>query len=1216
MNYFTRTKDKRGLLTKFVLFMLLFLGSSGAWAQTYKKVTSTDQLETTGKYLIVYESGSAVSVMSDFGNDVFTSVSATKDGDNIILTETEKANTITLSGDNANGYSFILKNGKYLYNGGSGTKLQESDKDAKWTITFSGTDYKAEIIIANKGRYIVSNGSSDNLTFKIASSAGENVYLYKETTGGSEPVTPTISVTDPATKAISLPITGGNGTIKYTTNTVTGATFSATADDASWVTLNTETTGEVAYTVGQNTTGAKRTATITLSYGTAKETVSLTQATATPVITADPTSFSIPAAGNTGNKVTCTITNPIDGTNIVATSSETWVKNINVSGNNVTFDVDANDKEETRSATITLNYGTAEAVTVTVNQAAKAATVDPGMEEVPDPMVKTLTYSTTKGLFDKEETLSNGEGIPYYGAIAVNAAYADKATGAFVDMSDKVSGIIFKFDDATTSWTADDFKNHRVAGITTVSTRSALMAIEGRHENLKLYVIAYHIKDGVRSYSNLVVRNYKYVEDERKELTLKSSESPFTLELTEENKISDEQGTLFNDVKTVTISATDADGNNVDLSGLSFISRSSNRKLALSHMTLDGTAETTDNGNTTLLMDKGRRSGVITVLIATPGTTTYRPAFLKVNVSLVETGVTAMDELSDYIEYTSIADLRAAGRAYRLANPDKAASGNGPKGKFVLKFPDTNPATVVARFTNEEGKTSNTQKSIFITDNSGYGLWVSYKSGDTRANFADGTYNTEEAKKPLAAGSAFTGTIVGTFREATSNIPEISEMKESQTIGGVKVSTSITVDHSGEGVDLVGASIPVTPVADIATIHDKVYTDNTSQKNSEEAVFGYRPYLNTVITVPGVIMKRSDGQFVLAQDSKTDSNNEKLALFISTDQLPGVNLDNYNGLEGIFTGLLFKRDGGHAKLVITRQAFFRAEDVDEFILDEQDVEGHVKDVYETGALENKVTVKIHRKGWTTDTWGTICLPFDLTADEFKATFGQDITGLRQCKGTVSGNVLEFEDVADKNIKAGVPYLIKVGGTITNGTANGKITDETKDANYYATVSDANGPVKKLFTEPVPKKYRVENINTDGKDIVGTTVEFRGLYGKKTYIDGSTTTKIAGDQRYQYISTKAGQPLCYLPTGSTNSFAGLRAYLFFPEWNAEKNGAAQPTNTLLTLGLGDGTTTIGGIAADKVTDGKVFNLAGQYVGNSADGLAKGIYIRNGKKFIVK
>ena len=37
---------------------------------------------------------------------------------------------------------------------------------------------------------------------------------------------------------------------------------------------------------------------------------------------------------------------------------------------------------------------------------------------------------------------------------------------------------------------------------------------------------------------------------------------------------------------------------------------------------------------------------------------------------------------------------------------------------------------------------------------------------------------------------------------------------------------------------------------------------------------------------------------------------------------------------------------------------------------------------------------------------------------------------------------------------------------------------------------------------------------------------------------------------------------------------------------------------------------------KSLQGKVFNLNGQLVGNSLDGLSKGIYIVNGKKVIIK
>ena len=50
---------------------------------------------------------------------------------------------------------------------------------------------------------------------------------------------------------------------------------------------------------------------------------------------------------------------------------------------------------------------------------------------------------------------------------------------------------------------------------------------------------------------------------------------------------------------------------------------------------------------------------------------------------------------------------------------------------------------------------------------------------------------------------------------------------------------------------------------------------------------------------------------------------------------------------------------------------------------------------------------------------------------------------------------------------------------------------------------------------------------------------------------------------------------------------------------------------------DGTTGIDQVeTGKKALQGKVFNLNGQYVGTSTEGLAKGVYIVNGKKVIIK
>lgn len=42
-----------------------------------------------------------------------------------------------------------------------------------------------------------------------------------------------------------------------------------------------------------------------------------------------------------------------------------------------------------------------------------------------------------------------------------------------------------------------------------------------------------------------------------------------------------------------------------------------------------------------------------------------------------------------------------------------------------------------------------------------------------------------------------------------------------------------------------------------------------------------------------------------------------------------------------------------------------------------------------------------------------------------------------------------------------------------------------------------------------------------------------------------------------------------------------------------------------------------VISDRINrDSKVYTISGQYVGESLDGLKKGIYIQNGKKIVVK
>lgn len=184
-------------------------------------------------------------------------------------------------------------------------------------------------------------------------------------------------------------------------------------------------------------------------------------------------------------------------------------------------------------------------------------------------------------------------------------------------------------------------------------------------------------------------------------------------------------------------------------------------------------------------------------------------------------------------------------------------------------------------------------------------------------------------------------------------------------------------------------------------------------------------------------------------------------------------------------------------------------------------------------------------------WNTFCVPFD-TEIAGTALEGATVKAI----GTIVGNVINLEDAT--KIEAGVPYLVKpTTGNIENPTFKGVTISVT-------TPKKAGNDEYKFVGTYSPKKI------TEGEfgKIWGVTAQ-----GKLAKINADTTMK------------------------------GLRAYFVFL------------TNTAAAKLNFDGETTgINNIETEATVNGKVYNLNGQYVGNSLNGLKKGIYVVNGKKVI--
>lgn len=508
--------------------------------------------------------------------------------------------------------------------------------------------------------------------------------------------------------------------------------------------------------------------------------------------------------------------------------------------------------------------------------------------------------------------------------------------------------------------------------------------------------------------------------------------------------------------------------------------------------------------------------------------------------------------------------------------------------------------------------------SFFIIDNSNRGLWI--------------TNNTiiNPQKDNLIVGTKIIGTFLGTYAEGEKGIPSMTEFKSDLTINKTKYKATFTFDRTGEGKNNLPATYPYTEITDVNTIAKQAHEFGDIQRTS------YGVYLNSIIKVPGTIRKNGKEYYLMLDETKPTTD-DKNRIYFNSSQID-VNIDNYIGTSGEFEGILIKRNNTESKLIILKNNFFQ---INKIYLDENDDEKRIDDLVNAGAFDDEVDVYVHRTKLvnSTDTWGTLCFPFDLTKEEFKTAFGCDLTALAAPKwdgeqqdngrltkiGTVNDNNLVFENVSDLNITQGMPYLFKATGTqsvCTNDKITYKNNDGTiktpqdlikEDKSYYAHIG------QKTITVVPPHQIK-GNINNN---VVNGDFYFRGLYGSKKYTekeDGNlTTTPISdnGSQKYQFISTATGNYLKYLKSGSTSKFPGFRAYFYFPGWSAEENNKLHsPTdtnNSKVFLFVEGSTTGISDIRTDENNnDGRIYNLAGQVVDESY----KGIVIKNGRKYLAK
>lgn len=207
--------------------------------------------------------------------------------------------------------------------------------------------------------------------------------------------------------------------------------------------------------------------------------------------------------------------------------------------------------------------------------------------------------------------------------------------------------------------------------------------------------------------------------------------------------------------------------------------------------------------------------------------------------------------------------------------------------------------------------------------------------------------------------------------------------------------------------------------------------------------------------------------------------------------------------------------------------------------------------------QNDVDVQLKRS-LTPAQWNTFCVPFTISENVIAEKFG---AGTKVYTfGSMNGNVMNF--VASTTIEAGKPYIVKPANTVVNPTFTGV------------------------------------NIEASAPEKLGENGFFmQGTYGAKTdLLDDGTNLFLGEGNKF------------YKPAKGSTKMKGMRAYFIVPSGT---NFAALRANIDGATTAIDELTTV----VEQPTDNRIYNLQGQFVGTSFEGL-HGVYVQNGKKVLVK
>lgn len=271
----------------------------------------------------------------------------------------------------------------------------------------------------------------------------------------------------------------------------------------------------------------------------------------------------------------------------------------------------------------------------------------------------------------------------------------------------------------------------------------------------------------------------------------------------------------------------------------------------------------------------------------------------------------------------------------------------------------------------------------------------------------------------------------------------------------------------------------------------------------------------------------------------------------------------YDGTATSSTTYIYKKSGNATSVDITLDG----------------LNAEAKNVEALNGYEGKIVdqITINRSFTADGGWYTLCLPFALTADDIKTTFKDALFNEFESVSVNDQGVAQLKFKKVTEAKAGVPYMVLPRGTtVEKPVFNNKTIEKTTPQIITRTCEASDG---------------------------GTlSYKFIGVYDP---------TVVSSENNVRFVGGNQGTELL-IPDGK-GTIKGLRAYFVFPN-------SSEGIITQAKLNIDDDSTTgiisINAINANHSNETNIYTLSGQQVSKNQKTLKPGIYIKHGKKIMVR